>query len=355
MYPWQSKGSHFGHGAASPRHGAGGAATCEEPGRAPRSIRLAAAALLTAFPIGPSASSIGEELSLKGKTIGVTVSGTSRHWEFMAFRGQIETLERLGGRVIALDAHNDDRTHVTHIRELIAKRPHAIIHQLGNIEALDPWLMQIREAGIPLFTVDTITEHAINNTTSDNYAIGADLAMLIAQDMHGVGKVLVFNGFHAVPACKIRYDQLRYVMEAFPGIELIEPELIDVVPNTVRQAYLDVTDMLTKLGPDSGLKAIWACWDRPAVGATLAVEDAGRHEVKTYGVDGSPEYVAMVANPDSPAAAVAARQPYKIGQAAALNVARHLSGWPVPPVSFVPAVLIAKADAEEGVAPLLAR
>ena len=43
-------------------------------------------------------------------------------------------------------------------------------------------------------------------------------------------------------------------------------------------------------------------------------------------VDGSPEYVEMVARPDSPAAAVAAQQPYKIGMGAALNVARYLSG-----------------------------
>ena len=317
--------------------------------------RVAASVLSAALAIGPFAPGIAEELSLKGKTIGVTVIGTSHHWDYMAFRGQIETLERLGGRVIALDAHHDHQTQVAHIRELIAKRPHAIIEQLGNIEVLEPWLKRVRDAGIPLFTVDTVTEHAINNTTSNNYGIGSDLALKMVQDMNGEGKVLIFNGFYTVPVCKIRYDQLRYVMEAFPRIELIEPELRDVMTNTVRQAYIDVAEMLTKFGPDSGLKAIWACWDRPIVGATLAVEDANRLEVKTYGVDGSPEYVAMVARPDSPAAAVAAQQPYRIGMGAALNVARYLSGRPVPPVTFVPAVMITKANAAEVAGPFLPR
>ena len=317
--------------------------------------KVAAAVLSAAIAIGPFASGIAEELSLEGKTIGVTVIGTSHHWDYMAFRGQVETLERLGGRVVAYDAHNDAEIQITHIRSLIAKRPHAIIEQLGNIEALDPWLKRIRDAGIPLFTVDTITEHAINNTTSNNYTIGSDVALQMAQDMGGEGKVLLFNGFYTVPVCKIRYDQLRYVMEAFPRIELIEPELRDVIPNTVRQAYIDVAEMLTELGPDSGLKSIWACWDRPVVGATLAVADAGRHEVRTYGVDGSPEYVEMVADPDSPAAAVAAQQPYKIGMGAALNVARYLSGQPVPPVTFVPAVMITKANAAEVAGPFLPR
>lgn len=116
-----------------------------------------------------------------------------------------------------------------------------------------------------------------------------------------------------------------------------------------------MTDTLTRFGPDSGLKAIWACWDRPMVGATLAVVDAGRLEVETYGVDGSPEYVEMVANPGFPAAAVAAQQPYRIGMGAALNVARYLSGRPVPPVTFVPAVLITKANAAEVAGPFLPR
>ena len=317
--------------------------------------KVAAAVLSVALAIGSFASGNAEELSLKGKTIGVTVIGTTHHWDFMAFRGQIETIERLGGRVIALDAHHNQQTQVTHIRSLIAKRPHAIIEQLGNIEVLDPWLKRIRDAGIPLFTVDTITEHAINNTTSNNYGIGSDIALQMAQDMHGEGKILIFNGFYTVPVCKIRYDQLRYVMESFPRIELIEPELRDVITDTVRQAYLDVTDMLARLGPDSGLKAIWACWDRPMVGATLAVEDADRLEVRTYGIDGSPEYVEMVAHPDSPASAVAAQQPYRIGRGAALNVARYLSGQPIPPVTFVPAVLITKANAAEVAGPFLPR
>lgn len=316
---------------------------------------VAAAVMSAALAIGPFASGIAEELSLKGKTIGITVVGTTHHWDFMAFRGQIETVERLGGRVIAYDAHHNHQTQVTHIQDLIARRPHAIIEQLGNIEVLDPWLARIRDAGIPLFTVDTVTEHAINNTTSNNYGIGSDLALQMVQDMGGEGKVLIFNGFYTVPVCRIRYDQLRYVMGAFPRIELIEPELRDVMTNTVRQAYIDVTEMLAEFGPGSGLKAIWACWDRPMVGATLAVEDANRREVRTYGVDGSPEYVAMVARPDSPAAAVAAQQPYRIGRSAALNVARYLSGRPVPPVTFVPAVMITKANAAEVAGPFLPR
>ena len=91
--------------------------------------RLAAAVVAAALAIGSFASPPAEEFSLAGKTIGVTVIGTAHHRDFMALRGQIETIERFGGRVIALDAHHNDRIQITHIRDLIAKRPHAIIQQ----------------------------------------------------------------------------------------------------------------------------------------------------------------------------------------------------------------------------------
>ncbi|MEL6965325.1 MAG: sugar ABC transporter substrate-binding protein [Pseudomonadota bacterium] len=309
-----------------------------------RRARIQASVLalaLTALPLAADA----EELSLEGKTIGVTVIGTDHHWDLMAYQGQLDEIERLGGEAIALDAGRNDQTQISQIQTLIAQKPDAIIEQLGNIDVLDPWLKKIVDAEIPLFTVDTATPHAINNTTSNNYNIGAELALQMVQDMGGEGKILVFNGFYSVPVCKIRYDQLKYVLENFPEMEVIEPELRDVIPNTVQSAHSDVTDMLTKHGEDSGLKAVWACWDVPMVGATQAIEAAGRTDVKTYGVDGSPEYVEMVADPASPAAAVAAQQPYEIGKQAVQNVARYLGGQEVPPFSFVPAVLINKENA----------
>ncbi|WP_084693948.1 sugar ABC transporter substrate-binding protein [Paracoccus sp. 228] len=320
---------------------------------------IAATILLTAAPVMAQDAEQSGALpdadvpSLDGKTVGVTVIGTDHHWDLMAYRGQIDELERLGAEVIALDAGRSDQTQVSQIQTLIAQRPDAIIQQLGNIDVLDPWLKRIEQAGIPLFTVDTATPYAENQSTSDNYSIGAQLALQIVKDMGGEGKIAVFNGFYSVPVCKIRYDQLKYVLEAYPAIEVIEPELRDVIPNTVQSAYSDTSDMLTQYGADSGLKAVWGCWDVPMIGATQAIADAGRTDVKTYGVDGSPEYVEMVADPNSPAGAVAAQQPYAIGQQAARNVAMSLGGEDISPFSFLPAVLITKENASETAEPFL--
>lgn len=286
-----------------------------------------------------------QELSLKGKRIGVSIVGTDHYWDLMAFRGIQDEIKALGGEAIALDAGRKDQQQIAQLQTLIAQKPDAIVEVLGNLEVLNPWLAKIREADIPLFTVDTATPHAINNTTSNNYNIGAEIALQMVADMGGKGNVLVFNGFYSVPVCKIRYDQMKYVLSSFPDVKIVEPELRDVIPNTVQAAYSNITDMLTKSPEKGSLNAVWACWDVPQIGATQAAEAAGRQELKTYGIDGSPEVIKMVMDAKSPAAAVAAQQPYEIGKTSVQNVAKFLAGQKVPPFTFVPAVLINKENA----------
>lgn len=314
---------------------------------------VAAATAVVAITAALSTGALAQELSLKGKRIGISAVGTDHNWDLMAYQGMIDEIKRLGGEPIALDAKRNDQTQISQIQTLIAQKPDAILEMLGNLDVLNPWLKKIRDENIPLFTVDTATPHAINNTTSNNYSLGAELALQMVADMGGKGNVLVFNGFYSVPVCKIRYDQMKYVLASFPDVKIIEPELRDVIPNTVQSAYSNITDMLTKYPGEGDISAVWACWDVPQIGATQAIEAAGRKGVKTYGVDGSPEFVEMVANPDSAAAAVAAQQPYEIGKTAAQNVARYLAGEKVAPFTFVPAVLITKENAKDTAAPFL--
>ena len=293
-----------------------------------------------------SAAQAQDVPSLKGKRIGITVAGTDHYWDLRAYQGQIDEVKRLGGIPVALDAGRNDSRQIAQIQTLIAQKPDVIVEQLGSAPVLAPWLKKVRAAGIPLFTVDTISPYSINDTTSDNYSIGEKLALQLASDIKGRGNILVFNGFYSVPVCAIRYDELKLVLRAFPDIHIIQPELRDVIPNTVQNAYAQVTDMLQKYPNKGDIAAIWSAWDVPQVGATQAVIAAHRTEVRTYGVDGSPDVVKMVADPASPASAVAAQQPYLIGKTAIDNVARYLGGdHDLPPYTFVPAILVNKENA----------
>lgn len=292
-------------------------------------------------------SGVDSKFSLKDKTIGITVIGTDHYWDLRCYQAQIDEVNRLGGKPIALDAGRDDNRQISQIQTLIAQKPDAIIEQLGTLTVLEPWLQKIRKAGIPLFTTDTASPSSINDTTSDNFYIGEQLAVQLANDIHGEGNILVFNGFYGVPVCAIRYDELKEVLKFYPKIKIIQPELRDVIPNTVQSAYAQITEMLTKY-PKGSISAIWSAWDVPQVGATEAVDAAHRSEIKTYGVDGSPDVVALVKDQNSGAGGVVAQQPYLIGKTAVDNAARYLNGdHDLPPYTFVPAVLVTKQNADE--------
>lgn len=312
--------------------------------------RLAPAEESSAAP-SPSATAAGNTdtsgLSLQGKKVGITVIGTDHYWDLRAYQGQIDEVKRLGGTPIALDAGRNDSRQVTQIQTLIAQKPDVVIEQLGTLTVLEPWLQKIRAAGIPLFTVDTASPSSINDTTSDNFYIGEQLAVQLANDIHGEGNILVFNGFYGVPVCAIRYDELKEVLKFYPKIKIVEPELRDVIPNTVQNAYAQITELLNKY-PKGSIAAIWSAWDVPQVGATEAVDTTHRNEIKTYGVDGSPDVVALIKDPNSSAGAVVAQQPYLIGKTAVDNAARYLGGdHNLPPYTFVPAVLVTKQNAAE--------
>src|SRR4051794_27629305 len=257
----------------------------------------------------------GNVPSLEGKTIAISIVGTDHHWDLEAYKAQIAEVERLGGTAVGLDAGRNDTKLVAQLQTVIGQKPDAVVQTLGTLSVIDPWLKKIADAGIPLFTVDVPSTNSINNTTSDNFLIGSSLALQLVSDIGGKGNIVVFNGFYGVPVCAIRYDQLKQVLKYFPDVKIVEPELRDVIPNTVQDAYAQITAILNKYPEKGSIAAIWSAWDVPQLGATQALVAAGRTEIRTYGVDGSPEVVELVKDPNSPASAVAAQQPAEIGKA----------------------------------------
>jgi ribose transport system substrate-binding protein len=304
---------------------------------------FAGASMLTA----PAAMAEDEGLSLKGKRVAISATGTDHYFDLQVYNAQIEEVKRLGGEPIAVDAGRNDGKLIAQLQTLVAQKPDAIVQILGTLSVIDPWLKKARDAGIPVLTVDVGSTNSINNTTSDNWGIGKDLALQLVSDIGGEGNIVVFNGFYGVTPCAIRYDQLVNVTKYFPKVKIIQPELRDVIPNTVQDAFTQITAILNKYPDKGSIKAVWSAWDIPQLGATQAIAAAGRNEIRTYGVDGSPEVLQLVADKNSPAGADAAQQPGEIGRVAVRNVAKLLAGQTLPRETYVPALLANKENVSE--------
>ncbi|MEL6064483.1 MULTISPECIES: sugar ABC transporter substrate-binding protein [unclassified Methylobacterium] len=311
-------------------------------------VALGTAALLPGAAQAAEAAPAAGTLSLKGKTIAISVAGTDHFFDLKAYQAQVETVKELGGTPIGLDAGRSDKALVSQLQTLVTQKPDAVIQTLGTLTVVDPWLKKLRQAGIPVFSVDLPSANVINTATSDNFSLGAQLALQLVSDINGRGNIVAFNGFSGVPVCEIRYTQLRTVLKYYPEAKIIQPELRDVIPNTVQDAYAQITALLAKYPEPGSIAAIWSAWDIPQLGATQALIAAGRTEIRTYGVDGTPEVLALVKDPKAPAGAVAAQQPSVIGRTAVLNVARYFAGETnLPSQTFVPAIIANKANAGE--------
>lgn len=285
--------------------------------------------------------------SLSGKRIALSTVGTSIYYDSRAFQAEIDEVKRLGGIPITLDAGRNDKTLVTQLQTIVAQKPDAVIQLLGTSSVIEPWLKKIKDAGIPLFTVEAESRYSINDVTANNYTVGLQLAEKLVKDLKGKGNILVFNGFYGVKSCGLRYDALKKVLEKYPDIKIIQPELRDVIPNTVQDAYSQVSALLNKY-PKGSVQAIWAAWDVPQLGATKALIDAKRKEILTYGVDGSPEIINLLSQGDAPIGAVIAQQPALAGRIAVQNVARYLAGQKnLPKTSPVPTLLATTANIAE--------
>ena len=97
-----------------------------------------------------------EALSLQGKTIGVAVVGTQHFWDREAFKGASSEVEKLGGKVVAVDGGRDNQVHADNHDLLLARKVDAVISSLGD-SAVEPKFKALQAAGIPIFTVDHVS------------------------------------------------------------------------------------------------------------------------------------------------------------------------------------------------------
>ncbi|WOI56288.1 sugar ABC transporter substrate-binding protein [Palleronia sp. LCG004] len=294
----------------------------------------------------PALAQDDAELSLDGKRIGIAVVGTQHFWDREAFNGASSRVEELGGEVMAVDGGRDNQVHADNHDILLNAGVDAVISILGD-GAVEPKFAAMREAGIPVFTVDHPSEHSVNNTTSDNYYMGTTIGRLTADALEGEGRIALFNAFeNSLRICAIRTQLWKYVLQDYPNIEILEPELAEAYANAPEDARRQTLDLLSQY-PEGELDAIHVgCWDQPAIGVVQALEETGRDDdVLVTALDGGPDTLEIMAEEGSPFVANVAQQPNLIGQISAENVARYFADEELLPQTYVDVVPV---DGREG-------
>ena len=191
-----------------------------------------------------------------------------------------------GWNVTVTDTNADFNLLVSRIEDAVNQDVDAIVLGMGDPAQMTKGLESAKTAGIPVFGLDAgVADGVALNITSDNAALGEMSAHYLAEALGGQGNVVMFT-HDPHPGVRARAEAAAAEFAKYPGITILEKKHIEV-PGPVDFARTLTQDLLTANPDDGSIAGIWAGWDEPALGATQAIEAAGRTGISVVGIDGT--------------------------------------------------------------------
>lgn len=253
-----------------------------------------------------------------------------------------------GWEVNVIDTAGDVAAVISRIEDMVNQQVDAIVINVDPTQ-VTAGLQSASDAGIPVVGMDAGADPLlVTNVTSNGYAMAAETATYVADRIGGEGKVVMFV-FDAFPPVQVRGVIADAVFGNFPDIEVLDRVTPDVTDGGIADSRAKMEAILAA-NPEAGsIKAVWAAWDQPALGALQAIEAAGREGegIVITGIDANPQAREEIAKGGNFEASVA--QDFSgIGSTAADVVGRLLAGEEIRQrVIYVPTKLVTSANAAE--------
>ena len=226
---------------------------------------------------------------------------------FVALEGSIrEVVEANGDELISLDPQNSNEKQIAQIEDMISQGIVAMFVNPVDRDGITPGLDKLEEAGIPMFGFDTeVTDidKLVTYAGSDNYNAGYVCGLDLVEKCPDGGNIIVLDS----PTMQSVVDRTNGFLDAIEGHGFTVAQQIDCMGNQ-EQGNLNGTDALTAC-PDA--VAIFGGNDPTALGAAAAA-DAAQSSALIYGVDGSPDIKALIA--EGKVTGTGAQSPMTIGK-----------------------------------------
>lgn len=250
--------------------------------------------------------------------------------------------------VNVIDTAGDVAAVISRIEDLVVQNVDAIVVNVDPTQ-VTAGLQAAKDAGIPVFGMDAGADPLlVTNVTSNGYAMAAETSTYVADRIKGEGNVVMFV-FDAFPPVQVRGVVADAVFGNFPDIKVLDRVTPDVSDGGIADSRAKMEAILAANPEPGSIKAVWAAWDQPALGALQAIEDAGRsgEGIVITGIDANPQAREAIAAGGNFEASVA--QDFAgIGAATAEAVARVLAGEEIlQSVTYVPTKLVTAANAAE--------
>ncbi|MFD1736447.1 sugar ABC transporter substrate-binding protein [Bacillus salitolerans] len=254
-----------------------------------------------------------EQNSLHNKRIALIMQINLGTFSSQYISGVKDQVEKLGGEVTVFTADGDLAKMASNLDAAINQKFDGILIDHGTKEALESGVKRASEKGIPVvvFDADIVVDGVTVLEQGDQKMAEMTLEKL-AQDAGETGNIVKIwvAGFAPMERRQVAYKEF---LEKYSNINEIAA-FGAATANTALDTQAQMEAILKQYPNKGDITAVWAAWDEFAKGAVRAIQQAGRTEIKVYGIDLSDEDLQMIQDPNSPWVASAAVDPTDIGR-----------------------------------------
>ena len=297
--------------------------------------------LMLVCPAGEGRAETGMEYGHGTHLMGATYMSRSNPFFDVLHEAIAEVVEGNGDIIISREPAQDQEKQNEQILDMIDEGIEALFLNPVDWEEVEPALEACREAGIPVFNIDTKvknTDYVVSIIESDNYMAGKQCAEDMMQRTEQA-KIIILE----YPVQTSVSDRVEGFLDTIAGHEGYQ-----VVEMVSAQGEMEVGAevMADVLERQKDFNVIFGGNDPMALGALSALQQCGRDSgILIYGVDGSPDFKAMMKL--GYVTGSSAQSPKTLGKKAAQIAYQYLEGKQVEDYVRIEPVMITRENLEE--------
>lgn len=243
-----------------------------------------------------------------------------------------------------VDTKGDFGQLASRMEDLISTKVSAIVIVSTDPNQLKDQIKKAQEKGIPIFGCDSgYIEGMTMNATSDNQAMSQMITEYLFKTMNNKGNLVVLT-YRPHPGVLKRTQEFDTLLKKTTGIKIVTEQQVQV-PGPIENSRQQMENLLLANKAEDSLSAVWAGWDEPAIGASQAIEAAGRKNIVVVGIDGTSQAIDMIKK-GSPLIATVKQNFPGMAEIVAKQMDLVFQGKPVEGMElYAPATLITKENA----------
>ncbi|CAM3420902.1 MULTISPECIES: sugar ABC transporter substrate-binding protein [Brevibacillus] len=293
-------------------------------------LALSLSLLLTACGGGAGSTSQGGDAAAGDKKrIALVMRQDVGTFSAQYISGVKAEVEKHGGELTVFNANTDLAKMASNLDAAVNQNFDGILIDHGTAEALQQGTQKAVDKKIPVVLFDTdISIPGVPVVEQDDQKLAELSLEQLASDHNGKGNIVKIwvAGFAPMEKRQVKYEEF---LKKYPDIKEIAA-FGSATNNTAVDTQTQMEAILRQYPNKGDITAVWAAWDEFAKGATRAIQQAGRTEIKVYGIDLSDEDLQLMQADNSPWAATAAVDPSNIGRIHAETVFKKIKGEEVP-------------------------